>query len=197
MSKSKVAQILVEDLVVKSWESKVTPKIKQLAKLLVKTEGQSPIPPLVKKEGNDSYALLIDSEVAIAAKLAEEEGLERLTVLIPEVDEWQMDDDDQDLTSELTKMANLLNEPPEPQAKIEPEPKVEPKVETKPEPQPKPETKIDELERTIKLMETLKKVKYRELQKKLKAYRKQGKTTIKLNRSKAALYLELKRIEGK
>ena len=165
------AIVRLRKIEIPNWESKKdNPKIKRLAELLIKTEGQASRPPIVRKPDLDKevYEIVSDEEIIIAAKLA---GLAKLVVLIT-----------QEKTDALAEMEALLNE-----KEVKPEPK----------PEPKPASKIDELKRTIQLMETLKKVNYRELQKKLKAYRKEGKTNIKLNRTKAALYLELKRIEGK
>ena len=180
------ATIRLSKIEAKGWElRKDDPKIKRLAELLLAMQGHSSRPPIVKKPNPDKEIYEVDSEneILIAAKLAETQGLKLLVVTICE-----------EHTDNLLEMEALLNE-----KEAKPEPKVEPKLQAKPEPEAKPVSKIDELERTIKLMETLKKVNYRELQKKLKDYRNQPKpkTNIKLNRSKAALYLELQRIEGK
>jgi len=204
---SKIGQILVEDLIIDNWRSKVTPKIKQLAKILIKTDGQSFKPPIVERIGKgDRYQLSIKkgkanhsiNEIAIAAKVAENEGLERLTVLIPAVDPALIEED-QDLTSELLQMEALLKTPTK-EVKQTSKPKRQAPTTTDKKPESakvkKPKTEAANLVVSSTEKPTKEKS-YREIQLKLKGYRDEGmKLNCKLNVKKAILQIELNRVNA-
>lgn len=169
-------------------------KIKRLAELLLKTEGQPSRPPIVRKPDLDKevYEVISGEEIIIAAKLA---GLAKLVVLIS-----------QEKTEALTEMEALLNRSDAKEAKPEPQAKAEPKA-TEPQAKPKPTkamvktvTLSDDFLGSKKWAEKIAKEKrenYRELQQKLKVLKKEGKTTIRLNSKKEVLLAEWNRLNKK
>jgi hypothetical protein len=97
MSANKI--IRIKKLEVPNWQAKVTPAIERIAELLIKLDGQSSRPPVLKSDGNEVYVLTNENDtILIAAKVAETKGLRKLSVLIEE-----------NLTDDWLEMENLLN----------------------------------------------------------------------------------------